>query len=489
MYTVLLCLIVINLFGGLANAGSVDRKHNLRSIGKPGYVHESALPADEWFMQRLDHFDPTNQGTWYQRYQTNPTFFKTSRKSPVFLMIGGEGAISAEWMVLGAWMDYAKQYNALCFQLEHRFYGESKPTEDSSVSNLRYLSSEQALADLAYFIEGMNEKYNLTSNNKWIVFGGSYAGSLAAWARLKYPHLIHAAVSTSGPLLAEANFKQYDEVVRESLAASSKQCAANVHQAALTVEQLLKKGDSEDVEKLSKMFKLCETLDIRNPKDVSNFVSSIAGNIQGIVQYNKDNRITAGALPPTVDDICNIMDNTTIGTPLERYAAVNTLLLSEPCLDVSYYSTIQQLKGSAYSDSRSWIYQTCTEFGFYQTSSSKGELFGSLSKLPFFIDQCKDIYGEDFDSNRLNQGTKRSNLMYGQVNIKVSRVVFVQGSLDPWHVLGVYKSTNPEAPAILINGTAHCANSYPPSPDDPPQLTNARKQIVELLEQWLATEG
>lgn len=76
-----------------------------------------------------------------------------------------------------------------------------------SVENLRYLSSEQALADLAYFIKGMNKKYNLDENNKWIAFGGSYPGSLAAWLRYKYPHLVHAAISTSGPLLAIADFK------------------------------------------------------------------------------------------------------------------------------------------------------------------------------------------------------------------------------------------------------------------------------------------
>jgi predicted alpha/beta superfamily hydrolase len=76
-----------------------------------------------------------------------------------------------------------------------------------SVANLKYLTSEQALADLAYFIEGMNADYSLTSKNKWIVFGGSYPGSLAAWARFKYPHLIHGAMSASGPLLAKKDFK------------------------------------------------------------------------------------------------------------------------------------------------------------------------------------------------------------------------------------------------------------------------------------------
>ena len=71
---------------------------------------------------------------------------------------------------------------------DFRFYGDSHPTSDFSVENLVYLSSEQALADLANFVTSMNEQHNLT-DAKWISFGGSYPGSLSAWFRLKYPHL------------------------------------------------------------------------------------------------------------------------------------------------------------------------------------------------------------------------------------------------------------------------------------------------------------
>lgn len=69
-----------------------------------------------------------------------------------------------------------------------------------------YLSSEQALADIAYFIENVNIGYKFSNDTKWIVFGGSYGGSLAAWMRAKYPHLVHGAMSASGPLLAQINF-------------------------------------------------------------------------------------------------------------------------------------------------------------------------------------------------------------------------------------------------------------------------------------------
>lgn len=70
-----------------------------------------------------------------------------------------------------------------------------------------YLTSQQALADLAYFVQVMNDTYKLPNTTKWIAFGGSYAGSLAAWLRSKYSHLIHGAVSASGPLMAEIDFQ------------------------------------------------------------------------------------------------------------------------------------------------------------------------------------------------------------------------------------------------------------------------------------------
>lgn len=44
-------------------------------------------------------------------------------------MIGGEGPADARWMVKGAWIEYAIIFNALCIQLEHRYYGESHPTK------------------------------------------------------------------------------------------------------------------------------------------------------------------------------------------------------------------------------------------------------------------------------------------------------------------------------------------------------------------------
>ena len=59
----------------------------------------------------------------------------------------------------------------------------------------------QGQNDLATFIDAMKLAHGFTG--PWIAFGGSYPGSMAAWVREKYPHLIQGSVSSSGPLLAK----------------------------------------------------------------------------------------------------------------------------------------------------------------------------------------------------------------------------------------------------------------------------------------------
>lgn len=195
---------------------------------------------DKWFEQKLDHSNPKDTRTWKQRYFVNDTHYRNDSNAPIFLMIGGEAEASKKWMSEGQWIHYAEHFGALCIQLEHRYYGNSHPTSDLSTSNLAYLSSEQALADLANFVTAMKIQYKLSDTQKWIAFGGSYPGSLAAWAREKYPNLIYGAISSSGPLLAKVDFKEYFQVVKSSLASYKPECVDAVARSFAQVEILLK---------------------------------------------------------------------------------------------------------------------------------------------------------------------------------------------------------------------------------------------------------
>ena len=165
----------------------------------------AAAPTEAFFAQRLDHFDHQEPGVrWQQRYQVNETFY--TKDGPVFLLLGGEGPASPVWLAADtAPMVYAREHGAAVYQLEHRFYGKSQPFVDLSTEHLQeYLTSRQALADAAEFVSSVILPKHGEAT-KVISFGGSYSGALSAWLRQTYPKIIHAAVSTSSPILAQVS--------------------------------------------------------------------------------------------------------------------------------------------------------------------------------------------------------------------------------------------------------------------------------------------
>jgi len=108
-----------------------------------------------YFENEIDHFNKKDDRTYKQRYWYNDKFFKKEEQAPVFLYICGEWTCTPPDeqmfpMMVGA------EHDALLVSLEHRYYGDSQPFDSWATDNLEYLSSEQALADIATFIEGTN---------------------------------------------------------------------------------------------------------------------------------------------------------------------------------------------------------------------------------------------------------------------------------------------------------------------------------------------
>jgi hypothetical protein len=70
---------------------------------------------------------------------------------------------------------------------------------------------------------------------------------------------------------------------------------------------------------------------------------------------------------------------------LQRLVNINNMLLdaySQQCLDAGYMSMIKQLRniswsGPAGEGGRQWTYQTCVEFGFFQSSNDSQQPFGN----------------------------------------------------------------------------------------------------------------
>ncbi|XP_053278599.1 thymus-specific serine protease [Pleuronectes platessa] len=458
-----------------------------RRFGHVQRVQRGAASEEQWFTQKLDHFNGADPREWKQRYFVNENFYKPG--GPVFLMIGGEGPANPAWMQHGTWLTYAEKVGALCLMLEHRFYGKSHPTVDLSTDNLRFLSSRQALADLAHFHTKIAEDRGLT-NRKLVAFGGSYPGSLAAWFRLKYPHLVHASVATSAPVHATVNFPEYLEVVWRSLASENPECPRLVKKASDALVERLKDPKTHD--NITKDFNLCSRLQIQTEMDSAYFLETLAGNFMDVVQYNEDNRGFEGVTGTniTIKVLCGVMADSSLGDPYARYAAVARLMMdtfSMKCLDASYTTNLRDMtntswEGPAAGGGRQWVYQTCTEFGFYQSTDSPNQPFTGFP-LAYHVKQCAAYY--NVSAAQLAEAVAQTNEYYGGYDIRSSRIVFPNGSIDPWHALGITKDITANLPAVFIKGTAHCANMYPARSEDLAQLDLARDHVSLLLQQWL----
>lgn len=117
----------------------------------------------------------------------------------------GEGTGSPYNCLEGQHVELAALHGALVMSLEHRFYGASAPTADLSVDSLGLLTSQQAVGDVARFL-ATYVRTAFPGVKRVVTFGGSYPGALSAWLRLKIPHLVWAAFSTSSPVEAQVDF-------------------------------------------------------------------------------------------------------------------------------------------------------------------------------------------------------------------------------------------------------------------------------------------
>eukprot|EP01122_Echinamoeba_exundans_P011847 TRINITY_DN4844_c0_g1_i1.p1 TRINITY_DN4844_c0_g1~~TRINITY_DN4844_c0_g1_i1.p1 ORF type:complete len:489 (-),score=98.17 TRINITY_DN4844_c0_g1_i1:20-1486(-) len=462
------------VFQGRLNEGIATRV--AQGTLKPSTTGKAA----QWFTQPLDHTGQFSSASWQQKYYVNADFWG-GNGSPVFFFLGGEGPLR-DTSVTGHFIIYelAQQWKALIVACEHRFYGESQPTGDLRTSNLRFLTSQQALADanaLATFIKSsMN-----ASNSKFIVMGGSYSGALAAWARQMYPSTFHMAWAASAPVHAQVDFYQYYEVTANSLGSA---CTGAIRNAVQTAETLL--GSQSGRNTLEQTYSTCESF-TTSPLDYANFMMSISDSISGVVQYSGDN---TNYQPFAIDQMCaQIAQGQPTNSVPQMIMTLNRFGGSN-CTEVAYATAVSGLAQvdpkNPNAAGRAWTWQTCNEFGYFQTGSGSNIPFSKLITLEYYTSLCRDVFGVEPVDVQLN--VRRTNAFYGSRGIaqKASKIIFSNGSVDQWHALGVTSTNSTSNLAVFITGTAHCADIYPPSPSDLPSLTAARGTIITQLKQWLS---
>jgi hypothetical protein len=102
-----------------------------------------------------DHFNSSDTRTFKQRYWVNNNNF-IPETGPVFLYLCGEWTCAPPDVTQAAFALGYTELNASLVVLEHRYYGDSQLfTGDDAwtTENLTLLTTPQALADTAWFID------------------------------------------------------------------------------------------------------------------------------------------------------------------------------------------------------------------------------------------------------------------------------------------------------------------------------------------------
>ena len=131
--------------------------------------------------------------------------------------------------------------------------------------------------------------------------------------------------------------------------------------------------------------------------------------------------------------------------------------------------------------SRSWYYQSCTEFGYWQTISANHPLRSSKLNIDFYKRFCADSFGE---------GTwpkvGRKNTETGGWNLKAFNLLMVNGEEDPWKWASVLKPQgNIIARVANCPDCAHCVDLYTPTSSDSNELKKIRDEQYLTIQQWI----
>lgn len=170
----------------------------------------------------LNQFGP-DAGTFPNRYWVYSEKYKPG--GPVFIYDTGEsdaepGSVFFPSDPRSFFHQIVEEFNGIGIAWEHRMHGKSVPAgfhNDTSLDRFKYLTVEQALADVDAFAKQFSLPYiNATlsaDHTPWVFIGASYSGGRAAWVRNKYPDSIYTSWAASPTVEGMVDLSSYFDAI------------------------------------------------------------------------------------------------------------------------------------------------------------------------------------------------------------------------------------------------------------------------------------
>lgn len=436
----------------------------------------------------IDHFSYSDNRTFNLRYLVNQTFWK--KGGPIFFYCGNEGDIEMFAQNTGFMWDNAPNFNAMVIFAEHRYYGKTQPFGNQSYANLENLgklSSEQALADYAVLLRYIKSNTTGAANSPVIAFGGSYGGMLAAWFRIKYPHVIVGALASSAPILQFQGLTPcwtFPAIVTRTFKNSGPGCDTSIQKSWSAIREKAKTDAGRTW--LSTNFRLCPNSFLNKSEDAQGLIDWLNGgwSYLAMIDYPYPTNFLNPVPGWPVKAACKYLNYSSVGKNPE---ALLTGIFQAISVYQNYtgtkqcFSLVEQATSSLGTDG--WDFQACTEMVMPMCQNGTDMFEPSPWNLTQYIQQCASaFYGV---KSRPNWATTN----YGGNMLQwASNIIFSNGNLDPWSGGGVTQAVEGADNSlhyIMIPEAAHHLDLRGADPGDTVFVKRARVQEVSIINQWI----
>ncbi|KAI6219209.1 hypothetical protein M3Y95_01115200 [Aphelenchoides besseyi] len=474
----------------------------------------TSLPyAKKYSQVYIDEFDSSYTRRFPLTYYLNDTYYKDG--GPVLFYTGNEGPIEGFVDNTQILLDIAPQLNALVVFAEHRYYGSTLPFGGDSfkdTTKVAYLSVEQALRDYVQVVKDLRANYKKLG--KVVAVGGSYGGMLAAWARLTSPHVFDAAWAASAPIAYFRNsgveLGGFHKVLTNALVTfgcntdAIIKAFADLDHWGTTLKGLLN---------LNKIFMTDQKSQITSKDDIqslkyfirSTFESLGMANYPYSASFLRDN-VGAWPLRKACKNLATVQDDPSASVrglkkALDAYFGSNYATCFKDACD-----PIDKNLG----DLRGWNWQSCTELAISICAQGPpNDVFwpdcynttqGNVPSFTSFLKQQCDAINQDISGyqNRMIDFDAVATYFGFDLN-GATNIILTNGNLDPWSagaspnidgssgLHSNFASNSRRQDNIYVYNIqygAHHLDLRAPNTCDPPTVTSARFQIVNILKCW-----
>lgn len=414
----------------------------------------------------------------------------------MFFYLGNEADVTLYVNATGIMWENAEKFGALIVFAEHRYYGKSQLFPDDPLSNLRYLSSEQAIMDYVLLVHHLKATYGFGDTDSVIGFGGSYGGMLASWARFKYPNVWDGVIAGSAPIVSFEGMKFNPNFYAEgvtydvtSAAGASEFCEKNLRKAF--AEQALTSLDDPSL--IRSAFRVCDddnTTDADLGLSATNWINGALsymamGNFPYPSAYILNGNGVLPAFPVRV--ACE-----SLAEDMTAEGQVDQWLSGLASFAGVYYNYTKKLECNRFSApvnkesqivNTLWNYQYCSQiFQVFGQKTDKADMYWDN---PWDGDEvakgCLEQYG--FYPDRLHFA-----IAFGTPTDwarDASNIVWSQGEYDPWRGGGVVEDLNDSLVAVVISEAAHHLDLFFSHENDTDAVIAARELEMNNVQKWI----